>query len=65
MWRPMSASGMPTAAATRKKAAQSASDRRLEIVMVIRSLAAANAMAAGNRPSTKMSTIIAVSTATV
>src|ERR1700674_790100 len=60
----MSATGMPTAIATRKKAAQSASDRRLEMVMVIRSLAAANAMAAGKRPSTRISASIAVSTTT-
>ena len=45
---PMSASGMPVQIASTKKLATRASDTRLEIVMVSRSLEAANAIKAGN-----------------
>ena len=40
----------PIMAAIRKKPTSSAIDRRFEMVMLTRSLAAANAIAAGNRP---------------
>ncbi len=49
-WRPTSASGIPIIAAITKKPTRSAIDKRFEMVMLTRSLAAANAIAAGNSP---------------
>jgi len=53
---------MPLASATTRKPAASASDTRFEIVMVRRSLAAANAIRAGNSETRTRSRIMGLQT---